>query len=96
MVDENLLQSLFQNCLLYREFKKVRGTPQYWEEVKKDLFGMLRQLNSPPTFLLSLSMADTRWTELIEAVGHLFDLEVDVLNIDARAKVQLLKKDPCV
>lgn len=44
----------------------------YLETRKKDLFAMIRQL-SLPSWFMSLSAADTRWTDLLRILAKLND-----------------------
>jgi hypothetical protein len=41
--DKETVEKLFMNSTLFNEFKLIRGTPHYWEDVKKDLFAYFRQ-----------------------------------------------------
>ena len=56
----------------YRIFKTIRNSPQYWEQQKKDVVAMIRQLGIP-TLFLSFSANDLHWTELIVTLGKLVD-----------------------
>ena len=67
LLDTRKLTSLLKKDECYRFLNKVRGSPPYWEKTTKDLFAMLRQLGIP-TFFLTLSAADRKWTEFIEAI----------------------------
>ena len=49
----------------YYIFRQLRNSPAYLETRKKDIFAMIRQL-SLPTWFMSLSAADTRWTDLLK------------------------------
>lgn len=51
-------------------FRQLRNSPAYLETRKKDVFAMIRQLGLP-TWFMSLSAADTRWNDLIRALGVL-------------------------
>lgn len=53
-------------------FRQLRNSPAYLETRKKDVFAMIRQLGLP-TWFMSLSAADTRWNDLIRALGVLND-----------------------
>jgi ribosomal protein S6E (S10) len=64
------LQTLVNKDLGYKFFKHVRGTPEYWDTCKKDLFAMLRMLGMP-TLFVTVSMADTKWKKLIGNLLHL-------------------------
>lgn len=54
----------------YRVLRKLRGSPAYWENAKKDLFAMMRQLGIP-TWFCSLSAAETKWSDLLKILGKL-------------------------
>ena len=64
---------------------------------KEDIFAMIRQL-SFPTWFMSLSAADTRWTDLLRMLAKLNDgiecsqKEVDVMTWQEKTK--LVQKDP--
>ena len=93
-----VLQSLFTKGLLYNEFKRIRGTPHYWAEAKRNLFAMIRQLKSPPTFFVSLSMADTHWYELIQSLVFISKKKQvspdDVKNMSFEEKMSFIREDP--
>ena len=48
-------------------FKNVRSSPPYFESKKKELMAMIRQLGIP-TLFISLSAADTKWTQLLQSI----------------------------
>ena len=82
----------------YKIFKTVRNSPQYWENQKKDVFAMIRQLGLP-TLFISLSANDLHWPELILALGKLVDnkdyseaLESKTLSWEIRSR--LVQSDP--
>ena len=54
----------------YYIFRQLRNSPAYLQSRKKDIFAMIRQL-SLPTWLMSLSAADTRWTDLLKMLAKL-------------------------
>ena len=53
----------------FRIFKDLRGSPPYWEQTKKDLFAMIRRLEIP-TWFMSFSSAETRWTHLLRILNQ--------------------------
>ena len=67
-----------------------------WKQEKKDIFAMIRQL-SLPTWLMSLSAADTRWTDLLRMSANLNDgIEYSVKEVDKmtwQEKTKLVQKD---
>ena len=54
----------------YYIFRQLRNSPAYLQSRKKDIFAMIRQL-SLPTWFMSLSAADTRWTDLLKMLAKL-------------------------
>ncbi|CAF1501797.1 unnamed protein product, partial [Rotaria sordida] len=42
-LDEMQMKFLMNKDMIYRHFQSVRGSPQYWHQRLKDLFGMTRQ-----------------------------------------------------
>ena len=56
----------------YYIFRNLRNSPAYLEKRKKDAFAMIRQIGFPSLFI-SLSAAETKWPELLRAVGQLND-----------------------
>ncbi|XP_062616288.1 uncharacterized protein LOC134278001 [Saccostrea cucullata] len=78
-------------------FRQLRNSPAYLETRKKDVFAMIRQLGLP-TWFMSLSAADTRWNDLIRALGVLndgkeyTDEEIDSMTWFEKSK--LVQKDP--
>ena len=72
ILKDNMGESLVRLDEGYRIFKTIRNSPQYWENQKKEVFAMIRQLGLP-TLFLSLSANDLQWSELIIALGKLVD-----------------------
>ena len=70
--DSNYLEKLVNLDEGYYIFRQLRNFPAYLETRKKDIFAMIRQL-SLPTWFMSLSAADTRWTDLLKMLAKLND-----------------------
>ena len=81
----------------YYIFRQLRNSPAYLETRKKDIFAMIRQL-SLPTWFMSLSAADTRWTDLLKMLAKLNDgiyySEKELENLSWQEKTKLFQKDP--
>ena len=81
----------------YKIFRTLRGSPPYWEAAKKDLFAMIRQIGLP-TWFISLSAAETHWTDLLISLGKLVDNEEytkeQVANFTWENKNRLIRSDP--
>jgi hypothetical protein len=57
-------QQLLQANIGFRDFKQLRGTPDYDEQGKKESFAMLRQLG-PFNIFYTFSMAEMKWPEFL-------------------------------
>ena len=65
--DRDQVKKLIQRDEGNRFMKQIRGTPAFWEQTKRDLFAMIRQLGIP-TFFVTFSAADRRWKEIDNAI----------------------------
>ena len=78
-------------------FRQLRNSPAYLEARKKDIFAMIRQL-SLPTWFMSLSAADTRWTDLLKMLAKLNNgvdySDKDIDRLTWQDKTRLVQKDP--
>ena len=98
ILNDNMGESLIKLDEGYRIFKTIRNSPQYWEQQKKDVFAMIRQLGIP-TLFLSFSANDLHWSELIVTLGKLVDNAdyteaeaTDSLSWETRSR--LVQSDP--
>ena len=95
--NSDYLDKLVNFDIGYYIFRQLRNSPAYLEARKKDIFAMIRQL-SLPTWFMSLSAADTRWTDLLKMLAKLNN-EVDYSDKDIEGltwqeKTRLVQKDP--
>ena len=95
--DSSYLDKLVNLDEGYYIFRQLRNSPAYLETRKKDIFAMIRQL-SLPTWFMSLSAADTRWTDLLRMLAKLNDgvdySEKELENLNWQEKTKLVQKDP--
>ena len=95
--DSNYLDKLVNLDEGYYIFRQLRNSPAYLETRKKDIFAMIRQL-SLPTWFMSLSAADTRWTDLLKMLAILNDgieySEKELEHLTWQEKTKLVQKDP--
>ena len=95
--DSSYLDKLVNLDEGYYIFRQLRNSPAYLETRKKDIFAMIRQL-SLPTWFMSLSAADTRWTDLLKMLAKLNDgidySEKELENLSWQEKTKLVQKDP--
>ena len=95
--DSNYLDKLVNLDEGFYIFRQLRNSPAYLEMRKKDIFAMIRQL-SLPTWFMSLSAADTRWTDLLRMLAKLNDgiqyCENEIEKLTWQEKTKLVQKDP--
>ena len=81
----------------YYIFRQLRNSPAYLHSRKKDIFAMIRQL-SLPTWFMSLSAADTRWTDLLKMLAKLNNrisyTDKDIEGLTWQEKTKLVQRDP--
>jgi hypothetical protein len=81
----------------YAFLKNLRGSPPYFEQAKKDLFAMIRQLGAA-TFFCSFSSAETKWKHLLRILGKVndgvdyTDDEIDAMTWETICR--LVRSDP--
>ena len=80
----------------YYIFRTICNSPAYLEKRKKDAFAMIRQLGFPALFI-SQSAAETKWPELLQALGQTVYnktyTDEDISVMDWQTKCNLIKKD---
>ena len=92
VLDNVQMNFLMKKDMIYRHLQSIRGSPQYWHQRLKDLFGMTRQLGFP-TFFLTLSCADLRWKEFIDTFARHSGTKVkDSYTFEEKTK--LLRSNP--
>ena len=91
------ISELIHHDKAYKCLAKVRGSPPYFEQVSKDLKAMIRQLG-PATLFLTLSAAETQWTDLLKMLGKINEGKVysdeDIENMTWLDKCKLINQDP--
>ena len=102
ILKDNMGESLVRLDEGYKIFKAIPNSPQYWENQKRDVFAMIRQLGLP-TLFLSLSANDLHWSELIVALGKLVDgndytaaIESNTLSWETRSRLVQSDTVTCV
>ena len=98
ILKDNMGESLVKLDEGYKIFRTIRNSPQYWENQKKEVFAMIRQLGLP-TLFISLSANDLHWPELIIALGKLVDNkdyteEVESKTLSWETRSRLVQSDP--
>ena len=90
------LESLIHHDEGYKFIRALKGSPPYFEKIKKNLFAMIRQLG-PATLFCSFSSAETNWNHLLKILGKLVDHKdyTDAAdNLDWNDKCRLIQSDP--
>ena len=64
---KNNLEKILRSPIGYRTLKSIRTSPDYFENMKKDLFAMIHQLG-PPTFFVTFTSAEHLWVPLCNAL----------------------------
>jgi hypothetical protein len=90
-----------ENILLhdegYKFLKSVRGSPPYFEKIKKNLFAMMR-FHGKPTFFVTFSAAENHWHDLMKKLGKLIDnrdyTHEEIENMSKKEKQRLITADP--
>ena len=81
----------------YRVLRNLRGSPPYWEQAKKDVFAMIRQLGTP-TWFCSFSAAETKWAPLLKCLSKLVNKvelsDDEIERLTWQEKCYLIKSDP--
>ncbi|XP_060603886.1 uncharacterized protein LOC132756767 [Ruditapes philippinarum] len=81
----------------YRVLRTLRGSPPYWEQAKRDLFSMIRQIGLP-TWFCSFSAAETKWKPLLKTLVKFVDRKDITLEATQELswleKCRLIKNDP--
>lgn len=97
VLSPNFVDNLVKQDDGFRVLRNLRGSPPYWEQTKKDVFAMIRQLGTP-TWFCSFSAAETKWPPLLKCLNKLVkqksltDEEVSALTWEE--KCILIKSDP--
>jgi len=91
------IENLIQHNDGYKFLKQERNSPPYWEEQKRKVMAMIRQLGKP-TFFLTLSAAETQWTPLLKAlmlnIHHKSCSDEEIDQLSFQEKCTLIKTDP--
>ena len=98
ILQDNMGESLVRLDEGYRIFRTIRNSPQYWQNQKKEVFAMIRQLGIP-TLFMSFSASDLNWTDLILTLGKLVDNQdyTEALKnntISWQTRSRLVQSDP--
>ena len=80
----------------YYIFKDIRNLPAYLAKKKKEAFAMIHQLKIPALFI-SQSAAETKWPELLRALGQTVDnktyTDTEIAQMDFETKSRVIRGD---
>ena len=66
---------------LFSSYRKLRGTPQYWNDMRLDMIAKIKYFG-PYTFFISGSAADFKWPELIMIIAKQYGENLTIQEIE--------------
>ena len=90
------LHNLLKKDRAYSFLKNVRGSPPYWQKMFFEVLSMIRTLGIP-TWFLTLSAADMKWPEVIQAIAKQYGViytDDEVSELPWRRKSMWLRSNP--
>jgi hypothetical protein len=97
ILDENSVETLIRNDNAFKLLQNVRASPPFWQEKKKEVMSMIRQLGIP-TLFMTLSAAESQWPELIKILYKILnkqDITLEQANeLPWNEKAKLIQSDP--
>jgi len=90
------LEKLLKSHIGYIDFKHIRISPDYHQQMQKHIFAMIRQLG-PPTFFVTFTSAEHLWTPLVQTLTKLHsnrNKEKHIETIEECNIDYLVRKDP--
>lgn len=94
-LSDGFIDGIIKNNQAFKFLTNITGSPAYWEEIKKDVFAMIRQ-HGVFTFFITLSAAESHWPELLKILKKTIDNEddADVSNLTFMEISRLIRSDP--
>nr|XP_029713677.1 uncharacterized protein LOC109418586 [Aedes albopictus] len=92
--DRDFLEQCIDRNLSF--LKSIPNSVQYWQQRKRDLFAMIRQLGKP-TMFLTLSASETKWPLLLETLQRLSGGNINgnvMQTLSALQRATLVNEDP--
>jgi len=97
MLNRDYVSGLINNNDAFTFLRCDRSSPAFWELKKKEVLAMIRQLGCA-TIFLTLSAAETKWSELIVVLTQVLENKVITLqeagNLSYEKKCDLIRNDP--
>lgn len=97
LMKEGAMDDLISHDAGYRVLANIRSSPAYWENKKKELMALVRQLGKPAIFL-TLTANEKQCPELLQVL-HRFNRNQEItyeeaINLSDNIKTELIRKDP--
>ena len=94
--DKTFIEKCVENNFAF--MKSIPNSPQYWLQKKKDVFTMMRQLGKP-TFFLTLSATEYRWSQLLRILYRLrygkdYEGRDPAVEMSSDMRTDLVNEDP--
>ncbi|CAF1551328.1 unnamed protein product [Adineta steineri] len=97
MLNRDYVNGLVHNDDAFAFLRFDRSSPAFWELKKKELMAMNRQLECA-TMFLTLSAAETQWSELLVILTKVLENKVITLeeaqNLSYEKRCELIRQDP--
>ncbi len=92
------LERILKSDIGYVDFKRIRISPDYIHQLKKNVFAMICQLG-PPTFFVTFTSVEQNWDPLLSALEQLHNAHQSKIEQQQEYetkgdKFNLIKKDP--
>ena len=94
--DQTVLSQFVRKDKAYSFMKNIRGSPPYYQRTFYDLLAMICQLGTP-TWFFTLSAADLKWPDVIQAISKQYDVHYtddEVAALSFVDKSNWLKRNP--
>ncbi|CAB3995694.1 Hypothetical predicted protein [Paramuricea clavata] len=96
--DVNKLKNLVCQDQAYLFLRQIPGTPPYWQKFMYEVVAMVKQLGIP-TWFMTLSCADLRWSELFQIVSRTLGKNITEEQVEALSYAErclMLNTNPVV
>ncbi len=90
------LDNILKSDIGYMDLSKLRTSPDYLSQLRKNVFAMIRQLG-PPTFFVTFTSAESKWPPLLKCLYDLnykkLALNVSFDKLESKHIVDLIRCD---
>uniref|UniRef100_A0ABD2W1Y8 ATP-dependent DNA helicase n=1 Tax=Trichogramma kaykai TaxID=54128 RepID=A0ABD2W1Y8_9HYME len=97
VLDTKTLSDIYRRDEGYQFLKQVRSSPTYWQDKKKHVFSMIKQIGFP-TLFITLSASETKSFDLLSILyklryGKTLSFQ-EIIDLHPSIKTELIKNDP--